>query len=303
LNNMLSLFADNLLPILITAGAGYILQRTLGVDPKPLARVTFYLFTPALAFSIALSTSITASDIIHMTCFGFAVAILMSLLSWALSRFLRLPQQVASVFILTATFMNAGNYGLPLNDFFFGEEGLALASVFFITNALLTNSLGVFITTAGRQPLSRALVGLLKIPAVYAIPLAVLVRTVHWQLPVSIERPISLLGSAMIPSMLILLGMQISHGGLPKRKDLLALVVGLRLIISPLLAFLIAPLFGLRGLSAHVGILESAMPTAVLATVIATEFDVEPDFATGAVLITTLLSPLTVAPLLALIRG
>jgi predicted permease len=107
----------------------------------------------------------------------------------------------------------------------------------------------------------------------------------------------------MIPCMLILLGMQISHGGLPKRKDLLALVAGLRLIVSPLLAYLIAPVFGLEGQSAQVGVLESAMPTAVLATVITTEFDVEPDFATGAVLITTLLSPLTVAPLLALIRG
>lgn len=303
MNILLSLFADNLLPILITAGAGYLVQRTLRVDPKPLARVTFYIFTPALAFSIALSTSITASDIIHMTCFAAAVVILIGSLSWILGRLLRLSQQTAAVFILTATFMNAGNYGLPLNDFFFGEEGLAWASVYFITNALLMNSLGVFITTSGRQSIRRSLVGLLKIPAVYAIPLAILVRSSHWQLPISIERPITLLGSAMIPCMLLLLGMQISHGGLPKRKSLLALVAGLRLIISPLLALLIAPLFGLTGLSAHVGVLESAMPTAVLTTVIATEFDVEPDFVTGAVLITTLLSPLTLVPLLAIIQG
>ena len=53
MNILLSLFAENLLPILIVAGAGYLLQRTLQVDPKPLARVTFYVFTPALAFSIA----------------------------------------------------------------------------------------------------------------------------------------------------------------------------------------------------------------------------------------------------------
>jgi predicted permease len=303
LNNLLSLFSDNLLPILLVAGAGYVLQRTLRIDPKPLARVTFYLFTPALAFSTTLSTSITASDIIHMTCLAGAVITLMSVISWALSRLLRLPQRIASVFILTASFMNAGNYGLPLNDFFFGAEGLAWANVFFITNALLTNSLGVFITSAGRQSPKHALVGLLRIPAVYAIPLALLVRSAHWQLPVPIERPISLLGAAMIPSMLLLLGMQISHGGLPKRKNLLAVVVALRLLISPLLAFLITPLFGLSGLSAQVGILEAAMPTAVLTTVITTEFDVEPDFATGAVLLTTLLSPLTVVPLLAMIRG
>jgi predicted permease len=49
--------------------------------------------------------------------------------------------------------------------------------------------------------------------------------------------------------------------------------------------------------------MEAAMPTAVLTTVIALEFDVEPDFVTGVVLATTLLSPLTVTPLIAALGG
>ena len=45
--------------------------------------------------------------------------------------------------------------------------------------------------------------------------------------------------------------------------------------------------------------LESAMPTAVLCTVLATEYDVEPVFVTTAVVATTLFSPLVLTPLLA----
>jgi predicted permease len=43
------------------------------------------------------------------------------------------------------------------------------------------------------------------------------------------------------------------------------------------------------------------MPTAVLTTVVAAEFDLEPEFVTGVVLATTVLSPLTVTPILALL--
>jgi predicted permease len=47
------------------------------------------------------------------------------------------------------------------------------------------------------------------------------------------------------------------------------------------------------------GISESAMPTAVVMTVLATEYDIEPSFITTVVFMSTLLSPLTITPLLA----
>jgi predicted permease len=61
---------------------------------------------------------------------------------------------------------------------------------------------------------------------------------------------------------------------------------------------LLAPLFGLGGMAYNAGVLESAMPTAVLSTILATEYDAKPAFVTTAVFTTTLLSPLTLTPLL-----
>lgn len=51
--------------------------------------------------------------------------------------------------------------------------------------------------------------------------------------------------------------------------------------------------------SLQAGIVESGMPSAVLTTVVATEFDIEPSFVTGVVFLTTIISPLTLTPLLA----
>jgi predicted permease len=302
LNTLLKLFADNLLPILLVAGAGFIFQRSSRIDPQPLARVIFYTFTPALVFELMDSTEIEAGAILRMVVFGISIVIAIGLLSWLLSRLFRLDSRTASAFILSATFMNAGNYGLSLNNLVLGEVGLAWASIFFVTSAMLSNSAGVYVATVGRSSPARALLGLLKIPAVYAIPIALVVRLCDWNVPQALDCSISILASAAIPSMLLLLGMQISQAGLPKRKGLLAAAASLRLLASPLVAWFIAPLFGLAGISAQAGVLESATPTAVMTIVLATEFDVEPEFVTSVVLVTTLLSPLTITPLLAIMR-
>jgi predicted permease len=197
--------------------------------------------------------------------------------------------------------MNSGNFGLSLTSFALGEVGLAWATIYFVTSSMMTNSLGVYVTSVGKRTPQQALLGLLRVPAVYAIPVALLVRISDITLPLPITRPIELLGRATVPSMLILLGMQISRSGLPKHPKLLLGSSALRLVISPLIAWLIAPLFNLTGMAFQAGIIETATPTAVLTMVIATEFDVEPEFVTSAVMITTILSPLTLTPLLAIL--
>jgi predicted permease len=55
----------------------------------------------------------------------------------------------------------------------------------------------------------------------------------------------------------------------------------------------------LKGAAFQAGMVEAAVPTAITATVLATEYDIEPAFVTTAVLISTLLSPLTLTPILA----
>ncbi len=233
-----------------------------------------------------------------MVILASGVAFIMLLLSWALSKLLRLPQALASAFILSASFINAGNYGLSLNHFALGEAGLLLASIYFITSALWTNSAGVYIASAGRMDPLRALKNLARVPAVYAIFLSLLLRALDIGIPQAISRPIELLAVAMIPMMLLVLGMQIGKAGPPKRIGLLSIVVALRLVLSPIIAWFMANALRMPMIGVQAGVLESAMPTAVLASILAIQYDSEPDFVTGAILVSTLLSPITLTPLL-----
>ena len=79
----------------------------------------------------------------------------------------------------------------------------------------------------------------------------------------------------------------------------LALAVALRLVGGIVVGALLAPLFGLDGAARQAGILQAAMPSAVICIILATEYDAEPAFVTSVVFATTVLSPLTLTPLLA----
>jgi predicted permease len=74
-----------------------------------------------------------------------------------------------------------------------------------------------------------------------------------------------------------------------------------RLVFSSIIAWLIAPLMGLNGLSRQVGILEAAMPTAVLNLVITQKYNLEPEFVSKTILLSTLFSSVTLSILLVLV--
>jgi predicted permease len=205
--------------------------------------------------------------------------------------------------LLAAMFANAGNYGLPVVMFAFGQSSLSIASLFFVVNISLAYTAGTVIASMSSVSLPKAILNLLKLPLVYAVLLAFLFINTGWKIPLPLERATKLLSDASIPCMLLVLGLQLHKANLGLKKIQITLTSVIRLVVSPALAFLLLPLFGFNGPVGNTIVLQAGMPTAVMTTLLATEFDAEPAFATAAVFATTLLSPLTLTPLISLLGG
>ena len=294
-----SLFFNNLFPILLAAGIGFSIAKWLKINPRPLSQVIFYVFSPVLVFNLINSSQLSNKDILRTLLFTILLIALVGALTWILGSILRLERKTLAAVLITAMFMNAGNYGLPLTDFAFGGAALAFASVFFVINAVATNTVGIVIASSGSTSVWNAIKGLVKFPAIYALALGVLFLQFRWQLPEGLDRTVTLLSNAAIPCMLVLLGMQLVNIKLDGHAIPLILTGSMRLLIAPLMAIGLTRLFGMQGPAYQAVVLEAAMPAAVMTTILATEFEAEPTFVTTAVLITTLLSPFTLTPLLA----
>ncbi len=296
---LLKLFADNLLPVFLAAGVGYVLRARVEMSPRSMARAAFLVFSPCLVFQIIVENRLSGAEMLHMAAFTVVVLVGLGLLAALLARRFGWSRPMTAAVVLTVMLPNAGNFGLSANLFAFGDAGLAQAGLFFVTSAIISYTLGVFIASLGRAPVGAALAGLLRIPTVWAVLLAFgMVRT-GTALPFPLARTVKLLADATIPVMLVVLGMQLHGARLHGRVGPLALGAGLRLAGGAVAGLVLAGVLGLEGPAHQAAVLEAAMPSAVISIILATEYDVEPEFVTTVVFASTLLCPLTLTPLLA----
>jgi malate permease and related proteins len=293
------LFLNNLLPVFLAAAAGFGLGRWLHVEPRSISQVSFYIFSPCLIFVLITGNALNDADFIRMMGFTIVIISLVGLATWILGRAFRMERRLLMAVLLSAMFMNAGNYGLSVNLFAFGEEALAHASLFFVASAIYIYTGGVVIASMGGSTLKQSLLNLARLPVLYAVLAAFIFVRLDWTLPVPVERTVTLFAQAAIPSMLVLLGLQLHRVSWKGRWGAVALSTAMRLVAAPALAIFLSQPFSLQGAARQAGILEAGMPTAVLATVLATEYDLDPSFVTTAVVISTFLSPFTLTPLLA----
>jgi predicted permease len=301
LSELLTLFGNNILPIFLAASAGYLSARYLQVEPQPVSKIAFYIFSPCLIFTLLTTSTLNGDDITRMVGFTFASVLALGLITWVFGRLFKLERRLMAAVLLTVMFGNAGNYGLSLNLFAFGENALAYASLYFVIVAIMVYTIGVFIASLGSMNIKNALQGLLKVPAIYAVLLAMLFKGFDLSLAVPINRAVTVLSDAAIPVLMVLLGIQLYQIHWDGETLAISISNVMRLVAAPLLAIGFGLAFGLDGAAYQAGVLESAMPTAVVMTVLATEYDVRPTFVTTVVFTSTLLSPITVTPLLAIL--
>jgi len=300
-----SVLINVVLPVFLVAGLAALAQTRLRLETRTLSRAVFYLFAPALVFD-----SLTGSEASGAQFGRIAVVILAStaalwLAGGLAARLLRLAGSTRAAFLNAILLMNAGNYGLSVNLFAFGPAGLALASLVFTLSALLTSSLGVYLSASGQAGAREAVKRVVKVPLLYGALLGLAFNLAGWQVPEPLAKATGLLAQASVPVMLAVLGVKLAEtvqGGVQAlRPPALVTVVLLRLVAAPALAWALARLVGLEGLALDVTVLQSAMPTAVVTTILATEFETAPRFAALCVLATTLGSLLTVTVLLNLL--
>lgn len=298
----MTILLNVVLPVFLVAGGVALAQTRLRLNAQTLSRAVFYLFAPALIFDSLVTSNVSGVE------FGQIALVLMVITAilWALGavtgRLLKLSGPTQAAFLAAIVLMNAGNYGLSINLFAFGEAGLARATLYFAVSATLSSSLGVYLTARGRVPPSTALRRVLGVPLVYAAALGLALNLSHLAIAEPLQKAIHLLGQASVPAMLTVLGVNLAETVSNQRNAVhwpaLIAAVGLRLIVAPALAWVLGSALGLSGLTRDVVTLESAMPTAVITIILANEFESDPSFASMCVLASTLASLLTLTVLL-----
>ena len=242
-------------PVFFVIGVGYYLgKKNPKFDTNFITNFAGNIGTPAMIFYTVTSTGITLSVFIHYFTYalimiiGFAIIglILLFLLKKDLS--MELPPLILP---------NTGNMGIPICLFAYGTQGLGVASAIASVIILFHFTLGVFLA---KKKFSFDVV--IKSPPVYAIIISVIFLLYEIKPPLFLENTTFLLTYATIFLVLMSLGIALTRFKFSFKESVILSLC--RVILGPLIAFIIIYNFDLSGFAAGVLLIQSAMPSAIL---------------------------------------
>jgi len=298
---LLHIFVKVILPIFVVIGMGYIFGRTNKPDIRSFTRIVWNVTGPCLAFAALVTSTIPNDDFARIFFFVIATTLAMWPIAVLAARALKLDRATSASFQLSVLFGNIVNYGFPMLLFAFGTGGVERGVVFMTGNQVLLSTLAVFIASRGSARLRQSLTNVARVPLLYASILGFIVNRLAITIPQPIFEPIKLVGDSNLMFMLLILGMQLASTRITDGRKALGVAVVLRLGVSVVIAAIFAGLLGITGLSRQAVIAESGTPSAVYATVIATEYNANPGFASAAIVVTTVLSMVSMTIVLALL--
>lgn len=288
-----------IIPVAFIVLMGFLIGRRIDFDLQTLSKLSIYMLVPVLIFDAMLRAKLTGSSVLGISLAFFLASGLLYLLGLLWSRVLGLDRASSKTLIASATFPNSGNMGLSLTFFALGQPGLDRAIVYFIASSVLMFGLGPAFLRGGG--VVQSLIFTLRLPLFWALAGGLVVRGFNIPLPLGLDQGVHLLGQACIPVMLLTLGIQIAYSKATWGAYELQ-ASSLRLIAAPLLAALAGWLIGLEALDIKVLVLQSAMPIAVNAFLMAGEFGGDASRAARAVVVSSVLSFVTL-PLVLLVVG
>jgi predicted permease len=294
-----------ILPIILIVAIGFLVESRRPLDVRALSTITIYVTLPALIFTSLLTTELTLGEAAPLIAVVLVLTGALWLLGKGICRLRRLDREEESFLLLSTLFMNAGNMGMPIALYAFGERGLDLAVLWVLVINSLMNTVAVYYASRHQGGGRQALRTVLGLPTIYAAAAALLMRGLHLGLPPFLLEPLKLLGRSTIPLAQVLLGVQLAKARAQVSLHLPGVLLPnlIRLVLSPLLAFGLVGLFGLHGTTAKVAVLLAAMPTAVNIAIYTTEFSLQPRRIATAVFTSTLASFATLSVLLTMLAA
>jgi len=290
------------LPVFLLIAVGSWMQKVFKLDLYTLAKINFYCITPAAVFMSMYHSNMSGELLGTVTLFYAIYVLILYIIGSVVSRSFRMNKGMKAAFNNSIMLDNAGNYGLPINALVFRGDPLAssIQALVMSLQSLLTFTYGVLsIQGAKLKGNYRAvIIGFLKMPVPYALLLGILFQAWKLPLPTFLSMPLTYAQQSMVAVALLTLGAQIVKYPIRLYRLDVYISTFIRLLIGPAIGISIVLLLGLEGIAAQALIIASGMPTGVNSSILAEEYDNEPDFAAQTVLISTLLNIITITALI-----
>jgi predicted permease len=272
-------------PVFLLIAAGFLFAHWKKISLASVTEIIVYLGTPSLVFSSLASKPLYAGDIVVLL---GGVLLIFAGVGLLIRIYFFLTGFSSRGFALPTLFMNAGNMGIPLALFAFGQEGMQRATLMFVIITFLQYSLGIYILN-GRGNWTE----IFRLPLIYAAIAGLIVNLAQIMIPELLLQPVIMLGQATIPIMLISLGYRLYQVESLQLGHALGGAL-LRILGGFAAANIAVNLIGAAGVNRQVLLLYGALPAAVINFILTEKYRQDPGLAASIVVLSTFISVLTI---------
>ncbi|MFN7064855.1 MAG: AEC family transporter [Aquificaceae bacterium] len=279
-----------MLEIFLTFSTAYILRRLRVFSPedaKVLVNYVLYFALPLMSFKIAHSLGLSR-EVLYVGASAWLVILFSLLCAYLTGRVMRLDSVNLRSLMMASAFGNTAFLGYPYSFAYFGEEGLRYAIVYDNAGSFLAvSSVGLFLVS-GRIDIR----SLLLFPPFLGLMAGFALR--GYSLPIFLQKFIDFSSASLLPVVLFSLGIALDLSYVRKEKKLLLVALLLKMFLSPLFALIFLSLFPMERLSYKVCVLQSAMPTMIMASILTLRYGLNYSLTFASAGVGILLSFLTV---------
>lgn len=242
--------------------------------------------------------ALSGGDLLYALLVAFLTLLLGYLVSGLLTRLLPINRERAPIFELLVSVMNPMFIGVPVAELLLGQQGvfyIALSNAFF---NLLLFTYGVWRLKAGER-------GSLRLKDVVSVPLIVTVLSVvifalRLPCPAFLKDMLATVSPATMPMSMVVIGASLGKVRLLDafREKSLYLVSALRLLLLPLLTWLMFLVLPADPALRAAMLIVSACPSGIIVSILCIQYGKDVEYSSKGILLDTALSMLTI-PLIA----
>jgi predicted permease len=284
------------LPFFALILLGYIAARQRWVPPESIPAFNgflLYFAVPAMLFRFASATPFQEiTNVPYFVAWALSGATVVLLVAFVMRRFLAQSPRDAAFYGLAGGVANAGFMGVPLLVALLGERAAAPVILAIVADLVVVSSVGLAMVHAGA--LSRILIN----PLLVSMLLGAAFSGLQWTLPVPLAEIVRLLGLAAGPCALFAIGLSLVRPDAPLRSPILAVPVAAKLLLHPLIVWMVMSAFGLDAFTTKVAVLTAALPSAGWVFIFAVRYEADAGRISATILLTTALAFVSLSLLL-----
>ena len=291
------IYRIGILAIIIFVGFAAVKTGYIEVKIKDaLSKLIVKIVLPCLIIS-----SISSKEIGKGVLKDFLTVFLMSVLCLAVlygvgvltAKIFKIPEGTAKVHRLLICLGNVTFVGYPVITAMYGEDGFFYAIIYWLVNDLFLWTFGVFSLQSGEK--KGAVLKKMINPNTVAFTVAVFMLLFGIKLPPLLFDTVNGIGGLTTYLSMIFIGMALSEVDIREavKKWWIFAAAPIKMIILPILFIYIFKACGIREIVLGAVVLEAAMPTQTVLTILANECGADYEYAACGMFVTTLLSLLT----------